>query len=150
MITRIHQICVTSLCFSFVFVNSSQSDSHEAKEKQSLPASTESKAAPSTDVSAISSAIKVIRLAIKYGAPLYNEGNHGACAAIYEVAAEALTGLGSGLSKNAMGPLRKALLEIQREEDVKERAWLLRRALDAASKALTLQKSSGAIRFDSK
>jgi hypothetical protein len=79
----------------------------------------------------------VIDLAIERGAPLFNAGQHSACAAIYEVAVESLL-------KNQNDPLAEkdrtnfqdALNKMRDEKDPRQQAWILRRALDAANESL--------------
>ena len=91
---------------------------------------------------AVASALRVIFLAIKHGVPTYNEGNPGACAAIYEVAAVAIVNLGTLLPQGVREPLSKALSQMKTEQDVQKRAWLLRRGLDSAANAMSAQQSS--------
>jgi len=80
---------------------------------------------------------EVIDLAVKRGVPLFNAGQHSACAAIYEVATDSLL----KSHTNALGDkdnstLRKALREMRDEEDPRQQAWTLRRALDAVYESL--------------
>ncbi len=71
----------------------------------------------------------VIELAINRGAPLYNDGQPMACAAIYEVAAQALLAM-DGLDPNSERTLSRALRRADRTHDAKDRAWVMRDALD--------------------
>ena len=98
----------------------------------------------------LAGALRVIRLAIKHGAPIYNEVGDIEYAAIYEVASKALVDLGSGLPKEAKNPLRNALLRIQIEDEAKQCAWVLCRGLDSASIFISKEMTSGSIQFDSK
>ncbi len=102
------------------------------------------------DPASLVPALRIIKLAISYGAPIYNQGNHMSCAAIYEVTVESLVSLGSGISKEAKDHLRKALLRIQLEGSVTDRAWVLRRGLDAAAGVIARQIKSGPVQFDSR
>ena len=79
---------------------------------------------------------ELIRLAIDRGVPLFNDGQTGACAAIYEVAAVALL----QLPENQLSPkIRKSLataLAEGRDQAAAKRAWTLRKALDQADTKL--------------
>ena len=81
------------------------------------------------------SAARIIALAVKRGAPLFNDGQPAACAAIYEVTAESILALGQ-LPPAAEKALRGALDGTARTSDAGERAWTLRRGLDCALVAL--------------
>jgi uncharacterized surface protein with fasciclin (FAS1) repeats len=70
----------------------------------------------------------LIELAIERGAPIYNDGNAGACAAIYEVT---LQSLATFAKDDATRELADATLKAGRnEKDETERAWIFRRGLD--------------------
>ena len=76
-------------------------------------------------------ALNVIQLALDVGVPLFNDGNPEACDAVYELAVTALLGLdGELFSSRVQNQLRAAL---DSSESPRERAWTLRRAMDAAS-----------------
>ena len=73
----------------------------------------------------------LIESAINRGAPLFNAGQHEACAAIYEMAAMGLL----ASNDNAMGPaqrdrLRGALAKVSTSHDMTGNAWTMRHALD--------------------
>jgi uncharacterized surface protein with fasciclin (FAS1) repeats len=73
----------------------------------------------------------LIELAIERGAPLFNDGNEAACAAIYEVTISALVDLSPAtLGTGGLERLRMTLAEAETERDATKRAWLYRRALD--------------------
>ena len=74
--------------------------------------------------------MEVMEFAIMRGAPLYNAGHHGACAAVYETAAMALLQMGEDLPDMAMRQLRDSFRSSQRTHDMSERAWMLRDAFD--------------------
>lgn len=98
-----------------------------------LPASSApAPAAAATDAMATIDPRAVIALAIDRGVPLFNAGNPGACAAVYEVAAAGLLA-NPTLPEPARAPLLAAL---GAEGTPAERAWSLRRGLDAALAAL--------------
>ena len=81
---------------------------------------------------AASPARELIEHAINRGAPLYNDGHHAACTAIYEVAAMGLLASSDGtLSEEARSTLNDALVTVQRSHDVTKNAWTMRHALDA-------------------
>ena len=82
------------------------------------------------------SAESVIRLAIQRGVPLFNNGNPGACAAIYEVTVTSLLGGGYDLPPAARTALEASLRNAARENDDRGRAWALRYGLDDARQAL--------------
>jgi hypothetical protein len=73
--------------------------------------------------------LEVVRLAIRRGVPLFNDGQVQACAAVYEVAALSLSER-SDVPAAGRRRLRKALAEADEQKDVSARAWTLRHALD--------------------
>lgn len=91
---------------------------------------------PAPAVPASEAAILV--LAIERGAPLYNQGQHAACAAIYEVAARAVVELGT-LSAADQGRLKEAL---DGRGSASDRAWRLRGAFDAILARVQTAKST--------
>ncbi len=73
----------------------------------------------------------LVELAIERGAPLFNDGNPDACAAIYEVTITAIIDLASdALDDDGVDRLRLALAEGQAEKDPARSAWIFRQALD--------------------
>jgi len=73
----------------------------------------------------------LIRLAIDRGVPLFNGGAPGACAAVYEVTCEALRAM-PGVSEDTRKDLAQALIRIRAAKTDREKAWILRYALDRA------------------
>jgi hypothetical protein len=71
----------------------------------------------------------LIVLAIDRGVPLFNNGNPGACAAVYEVTCEALRVM-PGVSEDSRADLARALAKMREAETDNEKAWILRYALD--------------------
>jgi hypothetical protein len=71
----------------------------------------------------------LIVLAIDRGVPLFNNGNPGACAAVYEVTCEALR-IMPGVSENSRRELAQALAMMREANTDLEKAWTLRYALD--------------------
>ena len=80
----------------------------------------------------------VIELAIERGVPLFNSGQHAACAAVYEVAAESLLKSHTdALAGKERAVLQEALNKMRTEKDnPRQQAWTLRRAIDAAYEGL--------------
>jgi uncharacterized surface protein with fasciclin (FAS1) repeats len=77
----------------------------------------------------------LLRLAIRRGAPLYNDGQPEATTAIYEVAARAIIALGDEVPGRVRTRLERGLRDAS-AGDGDERAWTLRRALDDAGRGL--------------
>jgi uncharacterized surface protein with fasciclin (FAS1) repeats len=79
----------------------------------------------------------VIELAVERGVPLFNAGQHSACAAVYEVAIESLVKSHTdALAEKDRSALQAALSKMRGEKDPRQQAWILRRALDAAYESL--------------
>ncbi len=79
----------------------------------------------------------VIELAIRRGVPLFNAGQASACTAIYEIAVESLLkSHGDTLGAQDRSTLQSALDKMRSEEDSRQQAWTLRRALDAVYQSL--------------
>jgi hypothetical protein len=89
-------------------------------------------AAPATAARSDSREVReILTLAIERGAPLYNRGGEEACAAIYEVAAEAVLALKpEALSAAERAILSNARARARAQHGPAERAWTLRRAFD--------------------
>ncbi len=71
----------------------------------------------------------LIELAIERGVPIFNNGDAAGCAALYEVTAEALRSM-SSVPESSRKMLAKALREARAEKSARQRAWILRAALD--------------------
>lgn len=71
----------------------------------------------------------LIDLAIEKGVPLFNDGSPAACAAIYEVACTGLIAM-PGTPDPILETLRRALDEIKVASSDRQKAWILRYALD--------------------
>lgn len=84
------------------------------------------------------SAKDVIELAIRRGVPLFNAGQPSACAAIYEVAVEALLKSHSNaLDSDERSMLESTLRRVRSaDQDPHQQAWTLRRTLDAVYESL--------------
>ncbi|MHC4548403.1 MAG: heme-binding protein [Planctomycetota bacterium] len=86
---------------------------------------------PAPEAAARRAVHATLALAIERGVPLFNAGQAKACADLYEVAARAVLALGgTALAPHERAPLAQALARLPRIEGARERAWLLRRALD--------------------
>ena len=72
----------------------------------------------------------LLELAIERGAPLFNDGQRGACADIYEIAVRSIVDRPQDLPKALVSDLRQALTDIRSSNDKSEDAWILRRAID--------------------
>ncbi len=84
------------------------------------------------------SAAALMQKAISRGVPLFNAGQSEACAALYEITADALLTLAArDLPPPVVAGLREGLAAAERTSDPAARAWALRRALDTALQALT-------------
>jgi hypothetical protein len=75
-------------------------------------------------------ALRVIELAIDTGVELFNSGDAEGCTAVYEIAVTALLSLDEGTFSDRVREQFAAAL--QADESAREKAWTLRRALDAA------------------
>jgi uncharacterized surface protein with fasciclin (FAS1) repeats len=78
---------------------------------------------------------ELIELAIERGVPVFNDGDVAGCAAIYEVTAEALRGTRS-VPEKSREILAKAINEAHAEKSARQKAWILREALDVTWKSL--------------
>lgn len=78
-------------------------------------------------------AMRLYDLAVERGVPLFNDGQRQACAFVYEIAIESMIALGSdNLDSVGIQMLEMGLAEADAEHDWAERAWIYRRAMDAA------------------
>lgn len=74
-------------------------------------------------------AAALIELAIERGVPLFNEGNPAACAAVYEVTCESLRTM-PDVPEKMRQELAGAIVEMRGERQARQKAWILRNALD--------------------
>jgi uncharacterized surface protein with fasciclin (FAS1) repeats len=81
-------------------------------------------------------AMRMIEGAIQRGAPLFNNGQAAACAAIYEVAASAILMYEDDLPRDARVALTRAMRESSSMRSAEDRAWAMRRGLDRAAMVL--------------
>jgi hypothetical protein len=92
---------------------------------------------PAKKLTSPQAAKTVIDLAIERGVPLFNAGQHSACAAIYEVAVESLLkSENAAISDKDRSAMQTALNNMRAEKDPRQQAWILRRALDSANESL--------------
>lgn len=91
------------------------------------PALTAAAAEPISETAAL-----LVGKAIEKGAPLYNHGNHAACAAVYELAAEALLLMPHGtVTDHQAKMIRTALMTVRHNSNPTDNAWTLRRTFDS-------------------
>ncbi|NNE34349.1 MAG: fasciclin domain-containing protein [Rhodothermales bacterium] len=83
------------------------------------------------DLSALMTPSSLIELAIQRGAPLYNHGQKAACAAVYEVAAQALI-MDDRVPLNAKRALRRSVEKMRDTHSAERQAWIMRDGLDSA------------------
>jgi uncharacterized surface protein with fasciclin (FAS1) repeats len=77
----------------------------------------------------------LIAMAIEQGVPLFNNGNHGATAAIYEITARSLMSF-AGLEAAENDRLARGVMAARRAANPAQAAWELRFALDEVSTSL--------------
>jgi uncharacterized surface protein with fasciclin (FAS1) repeats len=80
-------------------------------------------------------ASELIELAIQRGVPIFNSGDVAGCSAIYEVASEALRTMES-VPEESCKVLAKALKAARAESSDRQRAWILRSAIDKTMASL--------------
>jgi uncharacterized surface protein with fasciclin (FAS1) repeats len=78
---------------------------------------------------------ELLALALRRGVPLFNDGQPEATAAIYEVAIRGVLNA-DAISAASRRTLERGLRDAAEERDASERAWVLRRAIDDADRAL--------------
>ena len=84
-------------------------------------------------------ASELIGLAIQRGVPTFNNGDVAGCAAIYEVTSEALRTMDS-VPEESRKVLAKALKSARAESSARQRAWILRGAIDTTMASLEAAK----------
>ena len=94
---------------------------------------------PSKTETAPLKASELIELAVHRGVPIFNNGDVAGCAAIYEVTCEALRAMGS-VPEESCKVLAKALKAARAESSSRQRAWILRGAIDATMASLAAGK----------
>lgn len=90
---------------------------------------------PETKISQPLSPSELIELAIDRGVPVFNHGNVAECVAIYEITVEALRGMDAVPEKSRI-VLASAIMAARTETSPRNRAWILREALDGTWKSL--------------
>ena len=78
---------------------------------------------------------ELIELAVQRGVPIFNNGDVAGCAAIYEITCEALRTMGS-VPEESRKVLAKALKSARTESSARQRAWILRGAIDTTMASL--------------
>lgn len=84
-------------------------------------------------------ASELIELAIQRGVPVFNNGDVAGCAAIYEVTSEALRTMET-VPEASRKVLAKALIASRAEASARQRAWILRGAIDTTMASLEAAK----------
>lgn len=85
----------------------------------------------SKQVSARHSARNLLHMAIDRGVPMFNHGNHQACASIYEITAHALMAMPKEVVSSAERKmLERAIAMADRSHDSTSKAWAFRSAFD--------------------
>jgi uncharacterized surface protein with fasciclin (FAS1) repeats len=80
----------------------------------------------------VSPLMTLLENAVDRGAPLFNDGNPAACAAVYATALEAAVLVeGFGIDANARRRIATRLEEIESMPDAREQAWAYRRIIDS-------------------
>ncbi|MFT7617599.1 MAG: transforming growth factor-beta-induced protein [Planctomycetota bacterium] len=88
-------------------------------------------------------ATKLIIKAIDSGAPLYNDGNQAACAAVYQFCGEAILELPrTQINSKIRRLLQSAVRDAKQNHDASERAWIMRRAFDEITSSMDVMNSS--------
>jgi uncharacterized surface protein with fasciclin (FAS1) repeats len=83
-------------------------------------------------------AAAIFELAIERGVPRFNAGDTASCAALYELAINAVVLLGDdAVSAAAKAELTDALAKGAANQDPSERAWIYRRSMDRALEMMT-------------
>ena len=74
---------------------------------------------------------ELVRAAISKGVPVFNDGNHEACAAVYQMTARALMKMPeSAVSHQQRRMLQTAMTKVGKSHCTTTNAWTLRHALD--------------------
>ncbi|MDP8245371.1 MAG: fasciclin domain-containing protein [Candidatus Hinthialibacter antarcticus] len=92
---------------------------------------------PKEEVSSAHEAREMIRTAINHGAPMYNHGNSAGCAAMYTMAAKAITS-SDAVCSTVKAPLMTALANMEKAHGSSDQAWIMRRGLDEAYEKLSI------------
>ena len=87
---------------------------------------------PPENKQASSNSQKLIEVAIDKAVPLFNHGQHQACAAIYEVTAHALMAMPKGsVSDKERALLGRAMKMVNSSKCMTTNSWTLRKAFDS-------------------
>ncbi|MGJ8636086.1 MAG: CIA30 family protein [Phycisphaerales bacterium] len=100
---------------------------------KSSPTNDQTAATPNAGKQLNHEAVRLYDLAIERGVHLFNNGQREACAFVYELTIESMIALGSdNLDRVGIEMLEMGLADAESESDWVKRAWIYRRALDAA------------------
>ena len=89
---------------------------------------------------------ELFALAIERGVPLFNHGQAGACAAVYEVAVRSVVDRPAGLPASAVAVLRETLRSASRDHDAVSVAWTLRGGIDRTLQILETERLRAEVR----
>jgi len=93
----------------------------------------------------VSPLMTLLENAVSRGAPIFNDGNPAACAAIYATALEAAVLVdGYGIEPQARRRIASRLAEIAAMDDPREQAWAYRRIIDSLVSAIAEGGAAGA------
>lgn len=82
----------------------------------------------------------LINRAIHLGVPMYNRGDHAACAAIYEVTSMSLMSFAAEeMPAETRNQLSAAMKKAKETHDPDQRAWIYRRGLDTVNQAMSVE-----------
>jgi hypothetical protein len=95
---------------------------------------------PAKEIAEPLTPVGLIELAIKNGVPLFNSGEVAGCAALYELTCESLRSMTS-VPEACRKNLADALKQTRAESSIRQRAWILRAAIDKAYDVLSETKS---------
>lgn len=90
---------------------------------------------PPTRKSEPLTASQLVELAIERGVPIFNDGDAEGCAAVYEIAIEAVRTM-AGVPEKSRDALSLALAEARAIQSAEDRAWVLRKAIDTLWESL--------------
>ena len=83
----------------------------------------------------------IIEMAVRRGAPIYNQGDAASCAALYEMTAISLLQAHGDLPPQCRQALKEALIERRSVHSDDQRAWVMRHGLDRAYREMMLASS---------
>ena len=102
-------------------------------------------ATPNTD-EVDATVLRLLEEAVTIGAPLFNNGDRAACAAVYALVVDSILSLsGSSLDSTSRERLMRARDEAERHSSPTDKAWALRRGMDDVFTTIFRRQQTGAI-----